>query len=76
MGGAKEGEGNIQTMKHTLAAILLGLGLSAFAATPTITDVTAAQRYPWNGKVDTMGWPGNDDNTPHQVVQPLANGAE
>ena len=39
-------------MKHTLTAILLGLGLSAFANTPTITDVTARQRYPWNGKVD------------------------
>lgn len=24
----------------------------AFAATPTITGVTAQQRYPWNGKVD------------------------
>ena len=24
----------------------------ALAATPTITDVTAQQRYPWNGKVD------------------------
>ena len=24
----------------------------AIATTPTITDVTAQQRYPWNGKVD------------------------
>ena len=39
-------------MKQTLTAILLGLGLSAFADTPTITGVTARQRYPWNGKVD------------------------
>lgn len=28
------------------------MGMSAFAATPTITGVTAQQRYPWNGKVD------------------------
>ena len=28
------------------------VGMMAFAATPTITDVTAQQRYPWNGKVD------------------------
>ena len=42
-------------MKQTLTAILLGIGLcslSAFADTPTITGVTARQRYPWNGKVD------------------------
>ena len=41
-------------MKPTLfaTAILLGLGLSAFADTPTIIGVTAQQRYPWNGKVD------------------------
>lgn len=28
------------------------MGMSAFAATPTITGVLAQQRYPWNGKVD------------------------
>ena len=28
------------------------LGIAADAATPTITGVTAQQRYPWNGKVD------------------------
>ena len=28
------------------------IALGAFAATPTITGVTAQQRYPWNGKVD------------------------
>ena len=39
-------------MKHTLTAILICIGLSAFADTPTITNVTARQRYPWNGKVD------------------------
>ena len=39
-------------MKHTITAILLGLGLCALADTPTITNVTARQRYPWNGKVD------------------------
>ena len=39
-------------MKQTLTAIIIGFGLTAFADTPTITDVTARQRYPWNGKVD------------------------
>ena len=39
-------------MKQTLTAILLSLTLSALADTPTITGVTARQRYPWNGKVD------------------------
>ena len=39
-------------MKQTLAALLFCLALSAFADTPTITGVTARQRYPWNGKVD------------------------
>ena len=28
------------------------VGMMAYADTPTITDVTAQQRYPWNGKVD------------------------
>ena len=28
------------------------MAVSTFAATPTITGVTAQQRYPWNGKVD------------------------
>lgn len=36
---------------HCIIAIIMG-AMSAFAATPTITDVTAQQRYPWNGKVD------------------------
>ena len=39
-------------MKRTLLAALLAPVLSAFADTPTITDVTARQRYPWNGLVD------------------------
>ena len=28
------------------------LGFAAFAKTPTVTDVVAKQRYPWNGLVD------------------------
>ena len=28
------------------------MAFTMFAATPTITGVTAQQRYPWNGKVD------------------------
>lgn len=30
---------------------MIGVGLAAFAD-PSITEVTAVQRYPWNGKVD------------------------
>jgi formylglycine-generating enzyme required for sulfatase activity len=33
-------------------AALIGLATTSYAATPTITGVTAQQRYPWNGKVD------------------------
>ena len=32
-------------------SIIMGI-MPVIAATPTITDVTAQQRYPWNGKVD------------------------
>ena len=39
-------------MKQTLTSILIGIGLFALADTPAITNVTAQQRYPWNGKVD------------------------
>jgi len=35
----------------TLAALTMGLAI-AVNADPTITGVTAQQRYPWNGKVD------------------------
>ncbi len=39
-------------MNKALGTVLLTLiGVAAFAA-PTITGVTAQQRYPWNGKVD------------------------
>ena len=38
-------------MKKLIATIVLSLGAIAFAA-PTVTDVTAKQRYPWNGLVD------------------------
>ena len=33
-------------------AALIGLVTTSYAAAPTITGVTAQQRYPWNGKVD------------------------
>ena len=40
-------------MKKALGTGLLTLiGVAVFAAAPTITGVTAQQRYPWNGKVD------------------------
>lgn len=38
--------------KGMLAIIVAIAGMVAFAVTPTITAVTAQQRYPWNGKVD------------------------
>ncbi len=38
--------------KGLLAVMVTIAGQMAFATTPTITGVTAQQRYPWNGKVD------------------------
>ncbi len=39
--------------KYSVFVIMLIIGaMPVFAATPTITDVTAKQRYPWNGLVD------------------------
>ena len=34
------------------SCVMVGIASIAYADTPTITDVTAQQRYPWNGKVD------------------------
>ena len=40
--------------------------ISAFAATPTVSSVTAKQRYPWNGMVDiTCNVSGIDGTTNH-----------
>ena len=39
-------------MRSVFCAICAIWGIAADAATPTITGVTAQQRYPWNGKVD------------------------
>ena len=39
-------------MRTMLIAMIMHISMIAFAATPTITGVTAQQRYPWNGKVD------------------------
>ena len=39
-------------MKVTLFGLSALVCMASFAATPTITGVTAQQRYPWNGKVD------------------------
>ena len=38
--------------KGLLAVMVIIAGQMAFAIAPTITGVTAQQRYPWNGKVD------------------------
>ena len=39
-------------MNNLVTTMAIVLASVAFAATPTITGVTAQQRYPWNGKVD------------------------
>ncbi len=40
-------------IKKNLAIVVsLSALISTYAAEPTITDVTAQQRYPWNGKID------------------------
>ncbi len=39
-------------MKKLFASAIVVLSLGAVAVTPTVTDMTAKQRYPWNGKVD------------------------
>lgn len=36
----------------TVALVAIVMANFAYADSPTITDVTAQQRYPWNGKVD------------------------
>ena len=44
---------NIKRSIASIAALAaIGVASIACAATPTITGVTAQQRYPWNGKVD------------------------
>ena len=35
-----------------ICGIVSLIGAVAFAAEPTVTDVVAKQRYPWNGLVD------------------------
>ena len=39
-------------VKALCALMLMGVGLAAYSAAPTVTSVTAQQRYPWNGLVD------------------------
>jgi len=41
-------------IKALSALFVFGLGLTVLAATPTVTSVTAQQRYPWNGLVDIV----------------------
>ena len=45
-------EGQDSEMRRMVWALCALLSSAAVAATPTITGVTAQQRYPWNGKVD------------------------
>ena len=39
-------------IKVMCALLVLDLGLAAYSAAPTVTSMTAQQRYPWNGLVD------------------------
>ena len=41
-------------VKAVCALVVMGLGLAAYSASPTVTSVTAQQRYPWNGLVDIV----------------------
>ena len=41
-------------VKVVCALVVMGLGLAAYSAAPTVTSVTAQQRYPWNGLVDIV----------------------
>ena len=51
-------------MKKLLAVMTACAGLAAFAAAPIVTDVTAKQRFPWNGLVDiTCRVSGIDETT-------------
>lgn len=43
---------NHKSHSITFALAAVVMANLAYADTPTITDVTAQQRYPWNGKVD------------------------
>ena len=39
-------------MKRILTVMMMAVGMAAFAATPTVSNVKAQQRYPWNALVD------------------------
>ena len=39
-------------VKVLCALLMMGFGVTAYSAAPTVTSVTAQQRYPWNGLVD------------------------
>ena len=41
-------------VKAFCALFATGFGLAAYSAAPTVTSVTAQQRYPWNGLVDIV----------------------
>lgn len=42
----------VLSLVRLLTLALLAAPFSVFAAEPTVTDITAKQRYPWNGLVD------------------------
>ena len=41
-------------VKVLCALVVMGLGLAAYSAAPTVTSVTAQQRYPGSGLVDIV----------------------
>ena len=41
-------------VKAVCALVVMGLELAAYSAAPSVTSVTAQQRYPWNGLVDIV----------------------
>lgn len=45
-------KGAFKTLRHSYTVSVALMMVAAFAETPTVTDVVAKQRYPWNGKVD------------------------
>ena len=50
-------------LRNTFLILLLLKSLWLFATTPTVTDVTAKQRFPWNGLVDIKCKVGGIEDT-------------
>ena len=44
----------MKKMTMMLAGVVVAMAAQLFAATPTVSAVTAQQRHPWNGLVDIV----------------------